>query len=231
MSDKLPTETPNSNEYEAGADAQAKTDIIRNIDDYNNLPTSDEFAAKNESPSKPIDDSEMNYTVESLWDSEKKFHNLIKSIPMGMHFYKLEQDGRLIFEGGNPAADRLLGTDNQKFVGMTMEEAFPFCAGTELPDKFREVAKNGVVWESERLECVGDKAKGTFQVVAFQVSENRMASMFFDVTERKMTEEALKESEEKFRNLAEWSPNMIFINRRGKIVYANHRCDACGSCQ
>ncbi|MBI5206973.1 MAG: PAS domain S-box protein [Candidatus Firestonebacteria bacterium] len=32
---------------------------------------------------------------------------------------------------------------------------------------------------------------------------------------------ALRESEEKFRNLAEKSPNMIFINSMGKIVYAN----------
>jgi two-component system, cell cycle sensor histidine kinase and response regulator CckA len=35
----------------------------------------------------------------------------------------------------------------------------------------------------------------------------------------------LKESEEKFRVLAEKSPNMIFINVKGKIVYANKKCE------
>ena len=35
----------------------------------------------------------------------------------------------------------------------------------------------------------------------------------------------LRESEEKFRGLAEQSPNMIFINQRGKVVYANERCE------
>jgi len=46
-----------------------------------------------------------------------------------------------------------------------------------------------------------------------------------DVTEKKRTEEALRESEEKFRNLAEQSPNMIFINQKGRIVYANVKCE------
>jgi PAS domain S-box-containing protein len=45
-----------------------------------------------------------------------------------------------------------------------------------------------------------------------------------DITERIRVEDALKESEEKFRTLAEKSPNMIFINQGGRIVYANEAC-------
>ncbi|MDF1499221.1 MAG: PAS domain S-box protein [Anaerolineales bacterium] len=45
-----------------------------------------------------------------------------------------------------------------------------------------------------------------------------------DITERVLAEEALRESEEKFRTLADKSPNMIFINQDGKVVYANDAC-------
>ena len=46
-----------------------------------------------------------------------------------------------------------------------------------------------------------------------------------DITESKKAEERIKESEEKFRTLAEESPNMIFVNAKGHIVYANRKCE------
>ncbi|UCF97343.1 MAG: GAF domain-containing protein [Spirochaetaceae bacterium] len=46
-----------------------------------------------------------------------------------------------------------------------------------------------------------------------------------ELSERRHTERSLRESEEKFRNLAEQSPNMIFINRQGRVVYANRKCE------
>jgi PAS domain S-box-containing protein len=47
---------------------------------------------------------------------------------------------------------------------------------------------------------------------------------FVDITDRRRAEEALRESEEQFRSLAEQSPNMIFINDLRSVVYVNERC-------
>jgi PAS domain S-box-containing protein len=46
-----------------------------------------------------------------------------------------------------------------------------------------------------------------------------------DLADRGRAEKVLRESEEKFRNLAEQTPNMIHIWSGGKIVYANRQCE------
>ena len=38
-------------------------------------------------------------------------------------------------------------------------------------------------------------------------------------------EEELQASEKRFRSLAEQLPNMVFINKRGRVVYANKKCE------
>jgi PAS domain S-box-containing protein len=44
-----------------------------------------------------------------------------------------------------------------------------------------------------------------------------------DITDLKRAESALKDSEARFFALAENSPNMIFINRMGRVIYANKK--------
>lgn len=46
-----------------------------------------------------------------------------------------------------------------------------------------------------------------------------------DITVRMQAAEVLRESEKRFRALAEKSPNMIFINVGGRVIYANEECE------
>ncbi len=167
---------------------------------------------------------------DGIRESEEKFRNVVESSPMGMHFYRLEPDGRLIFEGANPAADKLLDLDNKQFIGKTIEEAFPGSKGTEIPERYRAAASNGETWQTEQVNYLDEKIKGAFQVVAFQTAKNRMVASFFDITEQKIIEKELKESEERFRSTFEQAAvGIAHVAPDGGLIRINQRfCNIVG---
>ena len=138
---------------------------------------------------------------EALRESEEKFRNIVESSPMGIHMYKFEPDGRLIFTGANPAADSILGINNTQFFGKTIEEAFPPLVNTEVPGRFRRACVKGETWQAEQIDYEDKQIIGAFEVHAFQTAPGTMATMFLDITHRKQTEDKLKKSESFLQNI------------------------------
>ncbi|MBN1991262.1 MAG: PAS domain S-box protein [Anaerolineae bacterium] len=132
--------------------------------------------------------NELIQTQEHLRESEEKFRHIIESIPMGMHMYQLEPDGRLVFTGANPAADKILGVDNGQFIGKTIEEAFPHLTETEVPEKYRLAAAEGQTWHTRQITYQDRQISGIFEVYAFQTAPGKMATTFLDITARKQAE-------------------------------------------
>ncbi len=125
---------------------------------------------------------------EALRASEATFRNIVQASPMGIHLYQLQDDGSLVFIGANPAADRLLVTENSRFVGMTIEEAFPPLRDTEIPERYRRAAEAGESWHTEQVEYDHNGIAGAFEVHAFQMAPGKAAVLFNDITERKRSE-------------------------------------------
>ena len=121
---------------------------------------------------------------DALKISEEKFKNIIAATPNGMHLYRLEPDGRLIFIGANQAADTILGVPHKDFIGKTIGEAFPPLAESEIPHRYRMAARDGISWKTEQVIYEDDRISGAFEVHAFQTSQNHMAAMFVDITDR-----------------------------------------------
>ena len=139
------------------------------------------------------DVSERKRSERALVESEGRFSSVVDAAPLGMHLYELRDDDALVFVGANSAATRLLGVDNSAFIGMTIEDAFPTLALTEVPDCYREVARTGEVWSSSQVDYDDGAIRGAFEVHAFQTAPRTMAVMFADVTDRIRTQAQLKE--------------------------------------
>lgn len=130
---------------------------------------------------------------ERLAESERRFFGIVEHAPFGVHHYRLEDDGRLIFTGANRAADRILGVDNDTFVGREILEAFPGLDKSVVPDAYRQVCRSGDPWHSTQFVYQDELISGAFEIVAFATMPGHMAAFFTDVTDTYRAEIADRE--------------------------------------
>ena len=119
-----------------------------------------------------------------LRKSEEGFRSIVEQSPMGMLLYEIREGDRLVLTAVNPAAERILGISSSGFLGKTIEEAFPPLADTELPARYRHVARYGGTWSIQDLEYESHDIRGVYDVLVFQTNPNTVAVNFLDVTDR-----------------------------------------------
>jgi len=169
------------------------------------------------------DITERKQAEAALRESEQKFRNIVETSPMGMHLYHLDSHDRLVFSGSNPAANQILNVDLDSYIGKTLEDAFPPLSHTEVPSAYRRVAREGGIWQTEQIEYKDDYISGAYEVYAFQTEPGAMAAMFLDITERKRTAEALRQSEAKLRSVFRAAPAGIGIVSDRILTLVNER--------
>jgi len=169
------------------------------------------------------DIAERKRAEEALRVSEERFRSIVEASPMGMHFYRLDEAGRLILEGANPSAGTMLGIDHASLAGLAIEDAFPGLAGTDIPEMYRRVARGEL--ESQFFETAYDDGRicGFYAVTVFRIGTDAVATAYLDITDRRRSEELLRQSEEKFSQLFRLSPYAISLSdpESGLIVDVN----------
>ncbi len=189
---------------------------------------------------KPFDDQSLRSIIEmalykhpieaALQESRERYRLVSELTSDFAYCVRVEPDNNLTAEWVTQAHERITGypaeeameTGNWQMLlhpddlAVAQEHLQTLLSGQPDVSEYRIVTKAGQVrWLRNHAQPVWDDDQA--RVV-------RIYAAAQDVTERKQAETALKESEKKFRSLAEQSPNMIFINQRGQIVYANRRC-------
>ncbi len=169
-----------------------------------------------------LDTTERKRVEDALRESDRLMHEIVDGAPFGAHLYELGSAQQLVFVGANRAADSILGTNNQQFIGKTIEDAFPALRQTDIPDAYRRVAITGERFDVEQVNYDDKGIHGAFEVHAFQTGPGRMATFFRDITERKKAEDALRASEMKYRQLVEtMQDGMYRSTHEGRFLEVN----------
>jgi PAS domain S-box-containing protein len=174
---------------------------------------------------RPVDNPQP--IGDTTLDQENLYLTLVKTDPDAVTVSDL--DGKITFVSTRTldlhrysSPDQLLG-----------KSAFDFIAPEDRAravENMQKTLTHGAIRNIEYclLRSDGSRFIGELHASVVRDAEGRPQAFIAttrDITERKQAENALKESEEKFRTLADYSPNNIFINKNGKVVYVNRKCE------
>jgi len=153
---------------------------------------------------------ERKYLEKSLKEGHEKYRLLFESMTEGfaLHEVLCNENGAPIdyrFLEMNPSFERLTGLQANKVVGKTWLEVFPD-SDPSWVETYGNVALSGRPITYEQYFSAIDRY---FQIAAFCPTRGKFAVIISDITSRKIMEESLQESEEKYRALVENASDII----------------------
>ncbi|AGB03330.1 response regulator [Methanoregula formicica] len=160
---------------------------------------------------------------ERLRESEVKYRSLMDVSPVAVAVHR---NGKVVYV--NPEAVQLL--KSRRAEDLIGKEVLPFIHPDyheKAREEFRRMADDGeMIPLQEETFLATNGEPFTVEVVAKPIRYEGLPSVFVafrDITERKKMEAALRESEEKYRNLVENATEAIFIHQDWRMIYANPR--------
>ena len=172
------------------------------------------------------DVTERKRAEEALRESEERFRVAQELSPDGFTILRPVRDGRgqvvdFTWVYANATAEGFMGKRFGELEGQRLLELFPGHGATEFWEKYRQVAETG---ERRVFEAhyEGETVASRWFRIAVVPAGGDIAVLAQDITERKQAEEALRQSRESFRALADNSPdNVDRLDRDSRHLYVN----------
>jgi PAS domain S-box-containing protein/diguanylate cyclase (GGDEF)-like protein len=160
----------------------------------------------------------------TLRESEELFAKAFRSSPMAISISRLA-DGRLI--DVNDAFLKMFGFKREEVIGRTSLELKMWFDPQDRARLADELRTKGGFRDREFRYPMKSGQQGWTQSSAELIELNGepcVISLFNDITDRRRVEETLRESEERYRNLATHAPIGIYhADNLGRITYSNPR--------
>jgi len=167
------------------------------------------------------DITERKQADEVLRESEARFRALAESSPLAIFVNRNDK----VFLA-NPACVQLFGASSpEELIGRAALELFDRDSQPLVSERIRVDSETVPLVEVRivRLDGTAVDVEATASPFLDQ-GVNAIQILLRDITERKQADEVLRESEARFRALAESSPLAIFVNRNDKVFLANPAC-------
>jgi PAS domain S-box-containing protein len=169
-----------------------------------------------------FDLTERKKTENAVRDAERFLQSILDVAPLGMFVCELLDDKNLVIVSGNQSAGRILMTDCTRFVGKTLEEAFPALSSNGIPDAFQNVARHGEPFHLKTVYNGTEEMKGTFEIHAAPLVQNRIIVFFRDISDETKVKGELERSEIRFRTLIQNSQDIIqILDEEKRLIYSS----------
>ncbi len=148
---------------------------------------------------------------EVLRESETRYRELFNGINSGVAVYEAIADGEdfLIRDFGQ-AAERIEEITKEEILGRKVTEVFPGVREMGLLDVLRRVWRTGTPEHHPISVYRDDRIAGWRENYVYKLPSGEIVALYEDVTEQRQAQEALRESEQRFRQVLEVSSDVIY---------------------
>jgi len=170
-----------------------------------------------------LQETDISQIVEPLKQKQQLLHDMIDAIP-AIIFAK-DVDGRLMLV--NQAFDNFFQVKPGALIGQIDYDYFPKEKATKIrQDDLRAMAADSPLEYDEEIPLVNGGV-ATFHTIKFPLYNKAgevygMGGIATDITENKLVQQALQESEKRFREIVEGTGDLITrVDAEGKFTYVN----------